>query len=39
MKRYYDKKHNRLVYIGKASNANYWDKHWSVNFFVISNSK
>lgn len=31
MKRYFDKKNNRLVYIGKASSANYWDAHWDKN--------
>ncbi len=29
MKRYYDKINNRLVYIGKASNSDFWDKHWN----------
>ncbi len=28
---YFDKENNRLVYIGKASNANYWDSHWDIN--------
>jgi len=29
MTKYYDKKNNRLVYIGKTSNADYWDTHWN----------
>ncbi len=33
MKRFYDKKNNRLIYIDKASNSNFWDKHWSENSF------
>ena len=31
MKRYYDKENNRLIYIGKASNQEYWDAHWNKN--------
>ncbi len=31
MKRYFDKTNNRLIYIGKASDANYWDAHWDKN--------
>lgn len=28
MRRFWDKKNNRLVYIGKTSNSDYWDNHW-----------
>jgi len=31
MERFYDNKNNRLVYIGEASTANYWNKHWDKN--------
>ncbi|NOZ35172.1 MAG: class I SAM-dependent methyltransferase [Chlorobi bacterium] len=31
MKRYYDQKNKRLVYVGEASNPTYWDKHWDKN--------
>lgn len=31
MIRFYDNKNNRLVYTGKASNADYWDSHWDKN--------
>ncbi|MCF6240444.1 MAG: class I SAM-dependent methyltransferase [Bacteroidales bacterium] len=31
MTRYYDNINNRLVYAGKASNAEYWEKHWDKN--------
>lgn len=33
MKRFYDKKNNRLVYIGESSDSNFWDRHWSKNTF------
>jgi SAM-dependent methyltransferase len=28
MIRYFDKRNNRLVYVGKAANDTYWDQHW-----------
>lgn len=31
MKRFYDQKNNRLVYVGKASNPEYWNAHWDKN--------
>jgi len=31
MKQYYDKINNRLIYIGNASNSDFWDKHWNKN--------
>jgi len=31
MTQYYDKLNKRLVYIGDASNSDFWDKHWTKN--------
>jgi SAM-dependent methyltransferase len=31
MKRFYDKNNNRLVYIGRHANIEYWDNHWDKN--------
>ena len=28
MKKYYDHKHNRLIYLGQSSDPQYWDNHW-----------
>lgn len=36
MIKYYDKKHNRLIYTGHSSNPQYWDKHWKSDNFVKS---
>lgn len=32
--RYYDRKHNRLVYIGSKASDAYWDEHWSKSDIV-----
>lgn len=51
MEKYYDKKNNRLVFIGKKANQNFWSNHWKqydikqilnknkYNRFVINNTK
>ena len=31
MNKFFDKENNRLVYCGTASNASFWDDHWSQN--------
>ena len=50
MREYYDKVNKRLVFIGKASGAAYWDEHWRLedlerlvklrdNRFIVKNTK
>jgi len=33
MKRYYDKEHERLIYIGSSASEQFWDDHWQTNDF------
>ena len=33
MKRYFDKRNRRLVYIGKKATPDFWDHHWNVKNF------
>ena len=33
MQKFFDKYNNRLVFIGKKANSNFWDEHWDVDDF------
>ena len=39
MKKYYDEKCKRLVFIGKHADDNYWDEHWQQEDFKKSIQK
>ncbi len=39
MERYYDKKQNKLVYIGPSASKSYWDAHWEGNYYKAVTSE